>query len=92
MNESELSIQSTYFFLSKIGARVRMMFFPQSADELYDMCDIVITANKEVVEGAPSGVPISAGGQMISPRLERSAPIRTHMQSSNTMRLQIRIM
>jgi hypothetical protein len=56
LNEDALSIQSTYFFLSKIGARVRKVFFPKTIAEIWDECDVVITANKEVVEAeVPEG-------------------------------------
>lgn len=50
MNEANLTIQSTYFFLSKIGARVRKVLFPRNIDEVWDECDVVITANKEFLE------------------------------------------
>ena len=50
LNEESLTIQSTYFFLSKIGTRVREVIFPRSIDELKDACDIVITANKDVID------------------------------------------
>ena len=56
LNEDALSIQSTYFFLSKIGTRVRKVFFPRTIAEIWDECDVVITANKEVVEAeVPEG-------------------------------------
>lgn len=50
MNEANLTIQSTYFFLSKLGARVRKMLFPRNIKEVWDECDVVITANKEFLE------------------------------------------
>lgn len=50
MNEANLTIQSTYFFLSKLGARVRKMLFPRNIKEVWDECDAVITANKEFLE------------------------------------------
>ena len=50
LNEGELSIQSTYFFLSKIGTRVRKVFFPKNIEEVWDECDIVITARDEFFE------------------------------------------
>jgi len=45
LNEEALTIQSTFFFLSKIGTRVRKVFFPKSIDEVWDECDVVITTN-----------------------------------------------
>lgn len=50
MNEANLTIQSTYFFLSKLGARVRKMLFPRNIEEVWDECDVIITANKEFLE------------------------------------------
>lgn len=47
--EDELTIQSSYFFLSKIGTRVRKIFFPKDINEIFEECDAVITANKEVI-------------------------------------------
>ena len=50
LNEEALTIQSTFFFLSKIGTRVRKIFFPKNISEIWDECDVVITANPEVLE------------------------------------------
>lgn len=50
LEEEALTIQSTYFFLSKIGTRVRKVVFPQNIDELKGECDVIITANNEVIE------------------------------------------
>ena len=50
LNEDSLTIQSSYFFLSKIGTRVRKIIFPKSIDEIRDEYDVVITGNKEVIE------------------------------------------
>lgn len=52
--EEALTIQSTYFFLSKIGTRVREVFFPKELDEIWKHCDVVITSNKEVLDDKPS--------------------------------------
>jgi hypothetical protein len=49
MKEYNLTIQSTYFFLSKIGSRVRKMIFPKTEDELMEYGDIFITADSDVV-------------------------------------------
>lgn len=51
--ESGLSIQSTYFFLSKIGCKIREAFFPKKAHEIWNKCDVVITTNKDVVKSKP---------------------------------------
>ena len=50
LNEEALTIQSTFFFLSKIGTRVRKIFFPKNVSEIWDECDVVITANPEVLK------------------------------------------
>ena len=50
LNEEALTIQSTFFFLSKFGARVRKVFFPKSVKEVWDECDVVITANNQMFE------------------------------------------
>lgn len=55
LNEEALTIQSSYFFLSKIGTRVREVFFPRSIDEIWDKCDVVISANDDVLNTRPSG-------------------------------------
>ena len=53
LNEEFLTIQSSYFFLSKIGTRVREVFFPKKISEVWDRCDVVITANDEVLKEKP---------------------------------------
>ena len=50
MNEEALTIQSTFFFLSKIGTRVRKVIFPKTIEEVWDECDAVITARDEFFE------------------------------------------
>lgn len=50
LNEEALTIQSTFFFLSKIGARVRKVFFPKTVSEVWEECDVVITANNQMFE------------------------------------------
>lgn len=51
--ESGLSIQSSYFFLSKIGCKIREVFFPKKYKELWDKCDIIITANQNIARNKP---------------------------------------
>ena len=50
LNEESLTIQSTFFFLSKIGTRVREVIFPVSIDELKRKFDVTITANSDVID------------------------------------------
>lgn len=49
LNEESLTIQSSYFFLSKIGTRVRKIVFPKEVSGLWDEYDVIITANPEVL-------------------------------------------
>lgn len=44
MKEYNITIQSSYFFLSKIGSRVRKVIFPENYDELADFGDVFITS------------------------------------------------
>lgn len=50
LDEEELSIQSSLFFLSKFGCRARKVIFPTSIDEVFNECDVVITADKRFLE------------------------------------------
>ena len=43
--ESDLTIQSSYSFLSKIGSRIREVYFPIDSATIWDRCDVLITAN-----------------------------------------------
>lgn len=43
--ECDLTIQSTYAFLAKIGSRVREVYFPIDSSTVWDKCDVLITAN-----------------------------------------------
>ena len=53
--EENLTIQSTYFFLSKIGSRIREMIFPIKVEEMWDKCDVIITNNTKVINSKPNG-------------------------------------
>lgn len=52
LNEDALTIQSSYFFLSKIGTRVRETIFPIDIDELKDKCDVVISSEHSTLKWA----------------------------------------
>ena len=43
--ESDLTIQSSYSFLAKIGSRVREVYFPIDSSMVWDKCDVLITAD-----------------------------------------------
>ena len=55
LNEEALSIQSTFFFLSKLGTRVRKVFFPKNKKEVWDECDVIVTANADMFDDVPNG-------------------------------------
>ena len=50
LDEDAITIQSSFFFLSKIGARVRKVIFPKKLDEVWEECDVVITARNQFFE------------------------------------------
>ena len=47
LGEEALTIQSSYFFLSKLGTRVREVIFPKDIDELKDKCDVIISSDEK---------------------------------------------
>lgn len=53
--ECDLTIQSTYSFLAKIGSRVRETYFPVDSSTVWDKCDVLITANPRFFENKKSG-------------------------------------
>jgi phenylpyruvate tautomerase PptA (4-oxalocrotonate tautomerase family) len=50
LDEDAITIQSSFFFLSKIGARVRKVIFPKTINEVWEECDVVITARNQFFE------------------------------------------
>lgn len=54
LNERDLTIQSTFFFLSK-GSRVRTILFPKKPKDIWNYCDVAVTLNKDVVKSKPVG-------------------------------------
>jgi hypothetical protein len=53
--EYGLTIQSTYFFLSKIGCKVREVYFPTDSLTIWDRCDVLVTANPKLLNNKPEG-------------------------------------
>lgn len=53
--ENDLSIPSTYYFLSKIATRIRNMYFPKKEENLWDLYDIIITTDEKIVKNKPKG-------------------------------------
>jgi hypothetical protein len=55
LDESGLSIQSTFHFLSKTYVRVREMYMPLDGVEMWDKFDIIVTTNEKIVKTKPEG-------------------------------------
>lgn len=53
--ELGLTIPSTLSFLASHGLRVREYYFPVNSMEMYDKCDIMITANPNLISKRPEG-------------------------------------
>lgn len=53
--ECDLTIQSTFSFLSKIGSRVREVYFPIDSATVWDKCDVLITANPRFFDTKKEG-------------------------------------
>jgi hypothetical protein len=53
--EYGLSIGNTLFFLSKIGTKVREVYFPKDSMTIWNKCDVLITANPNLLENKPEG-------------------------------------
>ena len=53
--ESGKTIQATFSFLSKISSSVREVYFPVDSATIWDRCDILITANPNLIENVPEG-------------------------------------
>lgn len=53
--EFNQSIGYTYFFLSKIATRIREVNFPSDSSKIWDLCDVLITANNKLLNEKPDG-------------------------------------
>lgn len=53
--EANLTIQATYAFLSVLPCRVREIYFPIDSATIWDRCDILITANPNLIANVPDG-------------------------------------
>jgi len=51
--EMNLSIQSTLSFLARFGIRVREIHFPIDSFKMWEKCDIMITANPNLINATP---------------------------------------
>ena len=55
LKEIALTIQSSFYFLSKIGSRVRKVLFPKNGKDIWNECDVAITTNESIVKSKPKG-------------------------------------
>ncbi len=53
--ECDLTIQSTFSFLAKIGSRVREVYFPIDSSDVWNKCDALITANPRFFNNKKDG-------------------------------------
>lgn len=53
--EFNQSIGCTYFFLSKIATRVRKVFFPKDSNDIWEECDVLVTADVDLLKSKPEG-------------------------------------
>ena len=51
--EFNASIGFTHFFLSKIATRIRETFFPTVSTDIFDKCDVLITAEPKLLKNKP---------------------------------------
>lgn len=49
------SIGNTYFFLSKLGTKIREVYLPIDSTTIWDKCDVLITANPNLLSCKPEG-------------------------------------
>ena len=53
LDEGGLTIQSTYFFLSKFGCRSREILMPVDEKELYNKFDAIISYDRDFLRNGP---------------------------------------
>lgn len=51
--EFNTSIGYTYFFISKMATRIREVFLPAVSSEIWDKCDVLITADPKLLSCKP---------------------------------------
>ena len=49
------TIAYTYFFLSKLNCNLREVYLPVDSTTIWDKCDILITANPNLIKNCPEG-------------------------------------
>lgn len=53
--EFNTSIGNTCFFLAKAATRVREFHFPANSSDIWNVCDVLITADPSLLENKPEG-------------------------------------
>ncbi len=53
--EFNTSIGFTCFFLSQIATRVREFHFPKNSSDIWDKCDVLVTADPKLLAEKPEG-------------------------------------
>ena len=53
--EYNTTIQATYAFLASNPLKIRELYMPISSFDIFEKCDVLITANPELIENAPEG-------------------------------------
>ena len=53
--EFNQSIGDTYFYLSKIATRIREVFFPREPLDIWEKCDVLVTADPLLITNKPEG-------------------------------------
>ena len=48
------SIGNTYFFISKLGTKIREVFLPIDSLDIWNKCDVLITANPKLLNNKPN--------------------------------------
>jgi hypothetical protein len=51
--EYGLSICNSYYFISKLGTKIRETYFPTDSAEIWDKCDVLITADPNLLNIKP---------------------------------------
>ena len=53
--EFNASIGCSYFFVSILATRIREVHFPADSQKIWDLCDVLITADKKLLDNKPEG-------------------------------------
>lgn len=53
--EYGITIPATYWFISKLGCRAREIYLPTDSTTIWDKCDVLITANPNLLSEKPEG-------------------------------------